>query len=82
MDKKNAALDRSDTAGAGLCIVADQARAARIQVRHEASDRIALTGRVAAFEHHDHALRCFLDPGLQLQQLCRRYFCRSWQQSQ
>ncbi len=82
MDKKNAALDRSDTAGAGLCIVADHGYAARMQALHETSDRTALTGRVAAFEHHDHALRYFLDPGLQLQQLCRRYFCRSWQQSQ
>ena len=45
------------------------ARAARVQVLHEALDRAALAGGVAAFEQDHHALPGVLDPGLQLEQL-------------
>jgi hypothetical protein len=54
------------------------ARAARVEVLHEALDGAALAGGVAALEQDDHALAGFLDPGLQLEQFdLQRYFCCS-----
>jgi len=44
------------------------ARAARIEMLHEAFDRAALAGGVAALEQHDNALASLLDPVLRLQQ--------------
>jgi len=44
------------------------ARAARVEVLHEALDGAALAGGVAALEDDDHPLAGFLDPVLQLQQ--------------
>ena len=46
----------------------DHARAARIQVFHEALDRAALAGGVAPFEQDHDALPGILHPGLQLEQ--------------
>ena len=44
------------------------ARAARIEVLHEALDGAALAGRVAPLEQDHHALAGLLHPGLQLEQ--------------
>ena len=53
----------------GRLLQRDDARAARIEVLHEALDRAALAGGVAAFEQDDDLLPGRLDPRLQLQQL-------------
>ena len=45
------------------------ARAARIEMLHEALDRAALAGRVAPLEQNDDLLAGFLDPVLRLQEL-------------
>jgi hypothetical protein len=47
----------------------DDARAAGVQVLHEALDRAALAGGVAPLEEDHHALPGLLHPRLQLQQL-------------
>ena len=47
----------------------DDARAARVEVLHEALDRAALAGGVAALEQHDDLLAGLLDPVLRLQKL-------------
>ena len=53
----------------GRLLQRDDARAARVQVLHEALDRAALAGRVAPLEQHDDLLAGLLDPVLRLQQL-------------
>ena len=52
----------------GRLLQRHDARAARIQVLHEALDRAALAGGVAALEQDDDLLPGLLDPGLQLEQ--------------
>ncbi len=53
----------------GRLLERHHARRARVQVLHEALDRAALAGRVAALEQHDDLLPRLLDPVLHLQQL-------------
>ncbi len=53
----------------GRLLQRDHARAARIQVLHEALDRAALAGRVATLEQDHDLLPGLLHPRLQLEQL-------------
>ena len=53
----------------GRLLQRDHARGARVHVLHEALDRAALAGGVAALEQDDDALAGALDPALRLQQL-------------
>ena len=55
--------------GVGGLFKGDHARAARVEVLHEALDGAALAGCIAAFEQDHDALAGFLGPGLQLEQL-------------
>ena len=55
--------------GVGRFLQRDDPRTPRVQVLHQALDRAALAGRVAALEQDHHTLAGLLHPGLQLEQL-------------